>query len=47
MCKRNAEFFEEKKDRSRIKDTLLGAYLLVYFQKVIHAKKPIVHKELR
>ena len=45
MSKRNAEFFEEKKDRSRIKDTLLGAYLPVYFQKVIHAKKPIVYKE--
>lgn len=43
MSKRNTEFFEEKKDWSRIKDTLLGAYLPVYFQKVIHTKKPIVY----
>ena len=43
MSKRNTDFFEEKKDWSRIKDTLLGAYLPVYFQKVIHTKKPIVY----
>lgn len=36
MSKRNTEFFEEKKDWSRIKDTLLGAYLPVYFQKHYH-----------
>ena len=43
MSKRNDDFFESKKDWSRIKDTLLGAYLPVYFQKVIHTGKPIVY----
>ena len=42
MSQRNSGFFEEKKDWSRIKDALLGAYLFVCFQKVIHTKKPIV-----
>ena len=43
MSKRNADFFAEKKDWSRIKDTLLGAYLPVYFQKV-HQEKVVTHE---
>lgn len=43
MSKRNDDFFEVKKDWSRVKDTLLGAYLPVYFAKVIHTQKPIVY----
>ena len=43
MSKRNDDFFDVKKDWSRVKDTLLGAYLPVYFAKVIHTKKPIVY----
>ena len=43
MSKRNDDFFDVKKDWSRVKDTLLGAYLPVYFSKVIHTKKPIVY----
>lgn len=43
MSKRNDDFFAVKKDWSRVKDTLLGAYLPVYFAKVIHTKKPIVY----
>ena len=42
MSQRNSDFFEEKKDWSRIKDALLGAYLFVCFQKVIHTKKSYV-----
>lgn len=43
MSKRNDDFFAEKKDWSRVKDKLLGAYLPVYFAKVIHTRKPIVY----
>ena len=43
MSKRNDDFFGAKKDWSRVKDTLLEAYLPVYFAKVIHTKKPIVY----
>ena len=43
MSKRNDDFFAVKKDWSRVKDTLLGAYLPVYFSKVIHTRKPIVY----
>ena len=42
MSKSNADFFEKKKDWSRVKDALLGAYLPVYFSKVMHTGKPIV-----
>ena len=43
MSKRNDDFFAVKKDWSRVKDTLLGSYLHVYFSKVIHTGKPIVY----
>ena len=43
MSKRNDDFFDSKKDWSRVKDTLLASYLPVYFAKVIHTKKPIVY----
>lgn len=43
MSKRNDDFFYVKKEWSRVKDTLLGAYLPVYFAKVIHTRKPIVY----
>lgn len=43
MSKRNDDFFDVKKDWSRVKDNLLGAYLPVYFAKVIHTGKPIVY----
>ncbi len=42
MSKSNTDFFEKKKDWSRVKDALLGAYLPVYFSKVMHTGKPIV-----
>ena len=51
MSKDNRDFFKEKKDWSEIKDTLLGAYLKPYFQKVLMTKRPIfyvkLHKENR
>lgn len=40
MSKDNRDFFKEKKDLSEIKDTLLGAYLKPYFQKVLMTKRP-------
>ena len=43
MSKCNNDFFDSKKDWSRVKDALLGSYLPVYFAKVIHTKKPIVY----
>ena len=43
MSKRNDDFFDVKKEWSRVKDALLGAYLPVYFSKVVHTKKPIVY----
>lgn len=43
MSKGNTDFFKAKKDWSRVKDTLLGSYLPLYFSKVIHTGKPIVY----
>ena len=43
MSKCNDDFFDAKKEWSRVKDTLLASYLPVYFAKVIHTKKPIVY----
>ena len=43
MSKDNKDFFKEKKDWSEIKDTLLGAYLKPYFQKVLKTKRPIFY----
>lgn len=43
MLKDNRDFFKEKKDWSEIKDTLLGAYLKPYFQKVLMTKRPIFY----
>lgn len=43
MSKDNKDFFKKKKDWSEIKDTLLGAYLKPYFQKVLTTKRPIFY----
>ena len=39
MPKDNRNFFEKKKDWSEIKDTLLGAYLKPYFQKILTTRQ--------
>ena len=41
MSKDNHDFFSKKKDWSEIKDRLLEAYLLPYFQKILATKKPV------
>lgn len=46
MSKSNTDFLEKKKDWSRVKDTLLGAYLPVYFSKVMHTGKLNHNKEV-
>lgn len=43
MAKDQREFFKEKKEWSKIKDTLLGGYLPQYFQKVLFTQKPIYY----
>lgn len=43
MSKDNKNFFKQKKDWSKIKDTLLGCYLPQYFQKVLHTERPIYY----
>lgn len=43
MAKNNTDFFEEKKEWSRIKDSLLGCYLRPYFTKVLKTGRPIVY----
>lgn len=43
MPKDNRNFFEKKKDWSEIKDTLLGAYLKPYFQKILMTKHPVFY----
>lgn len=42
MAKDQTGFFKEKKEWSKIKDTLLGGYLPQYFQKVLLTKRPII-----
>lgn len=41
MSKSNTDFFKAKKEWSKIKDSLLGCYLTLYFQKVLTTGKPI------
>ena len=43
MAKDQTGFFKEKKEWSKIKDTLLGGYLPQYFQKVLFTKRPIYY----
>lgn len=43
MPKDNRNFFEKKKDWSEIKDTLLGAYLKPYFQKILMTRHPVFY----
>jgi len=43
MPKRNDDFFKEKKIWSEVKDELLGCYLLPYFNKILHTRKPILY----
>lgn len=43
MAKRNNDFFNEKKDWSKVKDELLGCYLKPYIQKVILTHKKILY----
>jgi three-Cys-motif partner protein len=37
------DFFKEKKIWSKVKDELLGCYLVPYFSKVMHSGKPILY----
>lgn len=43
MPKDNRNFFAKKKDWSEIKNTLLGAYLKPYFQKILTTKHPVFY----
>ena len=43
MSKCNDDFFVEKKEWSRVKDTLLAAYLPAYFAKILASGKPTVY----
>lgn len=43
MSKKNDNFFDEKKDWSKVKDALLGNYLRPYVQKIIHTYRPLVY----
>lgn len=35
------DFFKEKKEWSKVKDTLLGCYLKPYFSKILYTKQPV------
>ena len=43
MSKDNSNFFKEKKDWSKVKDTLLGCYLTPYFAKIFHTRRPTLY----
>ena len=43
MAKNNDDFFDVKKDWSKIKDSLLDGYLPEYFSKVFWTNKTIVY----
>lgn len=43
MSKRNDDFFKSKNRWSEIKDSLLGCYLMPYFQKVLRTNTPIYY----
>lgn len=43
MSKRNDDFFAEKKTWSKVKDDLLGYYLVPYFSKILNTNKPVVY----
>ncbi len=43
MPRNNSDFYDKKKDWSKIKDSLLGCYLVPYFQKLLRTGKPICY----
>ena len=43
MAKKNDDFFDEKKEWSKVKDALLGNYFKPYIQKIMYTRKPIVY----
>lgn len=43
MAKKNDDFFDEKKDWSKVKDALLGNYFKPYVQKILHTYRPLVY----
>ena len=43
MSKDNKDFFKQKKVWSEVKDELLGCYLVPYFNKIFHTKKPVLY----
>lgn len=43
MSKNNNDFFTAKKEWSKIKDDLLGGYLLPYFTKILRTGKPVIY----
>lgn len=43
MSQKNDNFFNEKKEWSKVKDELLGCYFKPYFAKIIHARFPILY----
>lgn len=43
MSKDNKDFFIEKKEWSKTKDSLLGSYLKPYFTKILNTGKPVIY----
>lgn len=43
MAKKNDDFFDEKKDWSKVKDALLGNYFKPYVQKILHTYRPLIY----
>lgn len=43
MSKKNDDFYKEKKQWSKIKDRLLGCYLMPYLSKILATKKPVFY----
>lgn len=43
MSKKNDDFFIEKKPWSKVKDELLGCYLMPYATKILHTRKPLIY----
>ena len=43
MSKDNRDFFKQKKVWSEVKDELLGCYLVPYFNKIFHTRRPVLY----
>lgn len=43
MSKKNDDFFVEKKLWSKVKDELLGCYLMPYVTKILYTRKPLIY----